>query len=245
VPHISQKFGQFRYFDTQLGGPDWKDKQVLDFGGNVGNFLKESPMRADHYWCVDVSAEAIETGKREMPAAHWIWYDRYNISFNPNGSKDIRLPELGPQFDIVLAYSVFTHTDVDEMKQLAASLLAMLKPEGRLAFTFIDPHYRSWEDTYPGTNLEWRLERNGLPRGQADFLKVTGKVKGARWFRLAGEADVYLEDEPIPNPERYAGRQYHVFHAPEFMLEQFPGALISEPVHDEMQHCCLLRKETI
>ncbi len=245
MPHLSQKFGQFAYFDKQLGGPDWREKQVLDFGGNVGNFLKESGIDPEKYWCIDVLPEAIAQARREMPEAHWIWYDRYNISFHPQGSKTAPLPDLGRRFDYILAYSVFTHTDVDEMRHIVKSLALLLKPEGLLAFTFIDPHARPWETNgaaepqpCPGTNLEWRLARLGASRNHINT--VLQKVKGASWFRLAGEGDVYLENEPIPEPARYEGRQYHVFHTPELMRQRFPSAKILPPVNDEMQHCCIL-----
>src|SRR5437588_376020 len=64
--HISQKRGQFRYFDQQLGFPDWSRLTILDFGGNVGTFLDDAGSRIDpkHYWCLDITAEAIEFGWR-------------------------------------------------------------------------------------------------------------------------------------------------------------------------------------
>lgn len=244
--HLSQKKGQFTYFDLQLGHPDWRGRHVLDFGGNIGNLLQDSEIEAGKYWCIDVSPEAIEKGRREVPEAHWIWYDRYNISFHPRGSKTAKLPKLNQQFDYILAYSVFTHIDVGEMKQLLAALAAMLKPGGTLAFTFIDPHHRSWredspspKEKYSGNNFEWRLERSGV--GRADIALLLEKVKRAPWFRLCGDKDVYLEDQPIQEPEHYEGLQYHVFHTQEFMRREFSAAKILTPANDEMQHCCILR----
>ena len=37
---ISQKHKKFSYFSMQLGEPDCSKKDVLDFGGNVGNILR-------------------------------------------------------------------------------------------------------------------------------------------------------------------------------------------------------------
>lgn len=240
--------GQFAYFDIQLGQPAWKGKRILDFGGNVGNLLSESSIDAEKYWCIDVSREAIEKGSLNIPEAHWLWYDRYNISFHPTGSRTAEIPDLGHRFDLILAYSVFTHTDMDETRLLAGRLLSRLEPDGVMAFTFIDPHYRSWErqglsprEAYPGNNLEWRLDRLGVYRSRADLAALLERVKGARWFRLAGDGDLYVEDEPIPEPERYEGRQYHVFHMCDFIREQFSKAEILPPVNGEMQHCCVLR----
>jgi hypothetical protein len=247
VAHLSQKKEQFRYFDLQLEYPDWKGKHVLDFGGNIGNLLQDSPIDVSRYWCIDVIAEAIEKGRRELPQAHWLWYNRYNISFHPGGSKTAEIPAIDQRFDYILAYSVFTHIDVEEMHHLIQALMPLLRPEGALAFTFIDPHYRSWQknygpdhDRYFGTNFEWRLERSGL--AQAEINLLMDKIRDASWFRLAGSRDVYLEDEPIPDPRRYEGLAYHVFHTQPFMQAQFPGARILPPANCEMQHCCILRR---
>jgi hypothetical protein len=38
---ISQKHDHFTYFSMQVGEPDWSKKDVLDFGGNVGNILRD------------------------------------------------------------------------------------------------------------------------------------------------------------------------------------------------------------
>jgi len=247
VAHLSQKRDQFTYFDQQLGQPDWKGKYVLDFGGNTGNLLLDSPIEPAKYWCIDVIADAIEKGKREIPQAHWIWYDRYNISFHPEGSKTVEIPMIDQRFDYIFAYSVFTHTDVEEMRHLVQVLSAMLKPEGSLAFTFIDPHFRSWQKNYELevrqclSNFEWRLERSGVPQFEINLLLE--KVKDVSWFRLAGTRDVYLEDEPLQSPQRYEGLPYHVFHTVPFMQAQFPNAQVLPPANGEMQHCCILRRK--
>ena len=132
------------------------------------------------------------------------------------------------------------------MRHLVQALSAMLKPEGSLAFTFIDPHFRSWEKNYEMearqyfTNLEWRLERSGVPRAEINLLLE--KVKDVPWFRLAGTCDVYLEDEPLHCPQCYEGLAYHGFHTLPFMQAQFPDAQILPPANGEMQHCCILRR---
>ena len=138
--HIS-RHGQFKYFDLQLGHPTWRGKRVLDFGGNIGNLLRDpnSTIEHDKYWSIDVSKDAIEKGKKEFPQAHWVFYDRYNFAFNPTGIEGLELPPLGQEFDYILAYSVFTHTRRAEMIDLVSQLEKWLAVEGVLAFTFIDP----------------------------------------------------------------------------------------------------------
>jgi hypothetical protein len=52
APFISRRTGQFSYFAQQLGNWRWQKKQVLDFGGNIGNILRDetSTIRERRYW---------------------------------------------------------------------------------------------------------------------------------------------------------------------------------------------------
>ena len=70
------------------------------------------------------------------------------------------------KFDYIVAYSVFTNTSRTDMLDLVSQLEGKLAAGGALAFTFIDPHYSSWPDRYPGNNLVWRLEREIYLEGE-------------------------------------------------------------------------------
>src|SRR5260370_36234389 len=175
----SQKSGQFVYFDQQLDYPDWGGKAVLDFGGNAGNLLLDldCTIRPEDYYCVDVLQEALEEGRQKFPRAHWVHYNRYNCSFNPDGVAEMPIPDLVVEFGMILAYSVFTHTTREEMNDLVRQLQSQLAPSGALAFTFIDPHWRSWPESYDGNNLGWRLER---ARKTNPAVDVKGLLEQAR-----------------------------------------------------------------
>jgi 2-polyprenyl-3-methyl-5-hydroxy-6-metoxy-1,4-benzoquinol methylase len=238
---LCRRFGQFAYFDKQLGYPDWTGLAVLDFGGNQGNLLVDSNnrIRPQDYYCVDVVKEAIEEGWRQFPDAHWVHYNRYNCSFNPEGAEDIPIPELGVDFDCIVAYSVFTHIAREEMHDLVGQLRALLKPGGTLAFTFIDPHHVSWPATYSGNNLRWRLE---LVRKTETSIDVTGlleKARGAVWCTLVDGTQIHVESDGIDRLRQLM--TYHVFYTAEFLQQEFPDAKILAPVNGEMQACCLLR----
>ena len=226
--HEPTKPFQFAYFDRQLGHPDWLGKFVLDFGGNRGNILQDPCCRIDvrKYYCVDVIKDAIAEGRATFPAAHWFHYDRYNCSFNPTGVVDLPIPDLGRTFDVILAYSVFTHTTLDEMQDLVAQLEQRLAPGGALAFTFIDPH---WND-----NLAWRLQR---VNAKADVERSVD----ARWCSLVN-GELFVENSGSWTNEADSCLTYHVFYTEEFLREQFPTAIIRPPVNGEMQHCCIIRK---
>lgn len=240
---LSRKTGQFSYFSQQVGNADWRGKSVLDFGGNVGNILRDptSTIDEDRYWCIDVVNESVERGRETFPRAHWMFYDRRSFFFNPHGVPDLPVPELGRAFDYIVAYSVFPNTSHTDMIQLVGQLESMLAPNGALAFTFIDPNHRSWPE-YHGNNYTWRLEeehRNGN-RSRIDVL-VEG-AKGASWFMLVNGDDLYVEREDVRAYSAEEQRSCHVFHTAGYMKSLFPHATIVPPANREMQHCCVIRR---
>jgi len=243
---LSSKTGQFTYFSQQLGERDWSGKNVLDFGGNVGNMLRDPNCTIDErrYWCLDVVRESIERGRELFPKSHWIFYDRYSFFFNPQGAKQLKLPQIEVLFDYIVAYSVFTNTSRTDMLDLVSQLEGKLANGGVLAFTFIDPNYHAWPDRDPRNNLVWRLEREIFLENTLDIdvHGLAARAKDAQWFVLVNGEDLYLETEQIRNYEPHEQRTYHTFYTVDYMKSLFPRATILPPVNDEMQHCCVIRK---
>jgi len=227
------KSSQFAYFNEQLDYPDWTNKLVLDFGGNKGNLLLDPSCAIRHqdYYCLDVVSEAIEEGRRTFPEAHWVHYDRYNRSFNPDGKPDLPVPDLHLRFDFILAYSVFTHTTFEEMKDLVGQLEKFLAPGGTLAFTFIDPHWHS--------NLQWRLERSNTPNVDS----LVAEAAKANWCSLINGAELYVNSSGPWTLTAETCATYNVFYTEEFLRRQFPRVDVRLPVNNEMQHCAILRKD--
>jgi hypothetical protein len=236
-----RKFGQFAYFDTLLGHPDWRGRKVLDFGGSDGNLLRDPQcvIRPEDYYCLDVVRGAIEDGRAAFPQAHWFHYDRYNCSFNPEGTPHLGVPDLGVQFDFILAYSVFTHTTREEMHELAGQLRACLAPAGVLAFTFEDHLYEPWPGEFEGNNLEWRLERVRDTR-ELDVEALAARGRGAEWCALV-DGDLVVNGNGEWSDEASRLMTYDIYYTADFMQREFPDAVILPPVHREMQHCCILR----
>ncbi len=231
------KSTQFAYFDEQLDHPDWSDKLVLDFGGNKGNLLRDPSCVIAHenYYCLDVIGDAIEEGRRAFPDARFVHYDRYNRSFNPEGVVDLTVPDPGVRFDFILAYSVFTHTMFEEMKELVAQLEALLAPGGRLAFTFIDPHWNA--------NLEWRMRRGG-GLGGSRAGDALAQAEAADWCALVNGTELYVNSSGPWNLSAETCATYNVFYTERFLRREFPRAEVRPPVNDEMQHCAILRKDS-
>ena len=235
------KSTQFAYFNEQLDHPDWRNKLVLDFGGNRGNLLRDPScsIRQQDYYCLDVIRDALEDGREIFPAAHWIHYDRYNRSFNPEGVRDLPVPDLGLRFDFILAYSVFTHTTLEEMKELVGQLEAFLAPEGTLAFTFIDPHWRPWAGVFDGNNLAWRLEQTEAP----DIDRLLKESRDADWCSLINGTELYVNSNGPWTIDPEACATYNVYYSELFLQQQFPTARIMRPTNGEMQHCAIIRKD--
>ncbi|HEY0157919.1 MAG TPA: class I SAM-dependent methyltransferase [Thermoanaerobaculia bacterium] len=253
-----RKLGQFAFFDRQLGHPDWRGKKVLDFGGCDGNLLRNPDCTIAHedYYCLDVVKEAIEEGRKAFPSAHWFHYDRYNCAFNPDGVRDAPVPDLGVAFDVILAYSVFTHTTREEMHDLVAQLRAKLAPGGAFAFTFEDPHYRPYPDVFDGNNVEWRMgasvprsssgssvprpEQNA-PRGTPRNPRNPEELEHADWCSLVNGTHLHLNGNGEWRDESSLCMTYDVYYTPAFIQREFPDATVLPPVNGEMQHCCVLR----
>lgn len=250
MPFFSAKTDQFSYFSQQVGECLWQGKNVLDFGGNIGNILRDpnSTIDEERYWCLDVVEESIERGRALYPRAHWLFYNRYCFFFNPGGVVKLPLPDLGQTFDFIVAYSVFTNTPPSEMTDLVRQLTDQLAPGGTLAFTFIDPFYWSWPAQYQGNNFQWRLEREIVIAKEAgrdfkiDIPQLLKKAAGSSWCILVNGEDLYIETEEIPRYEPARQRTYHVFHTQAYMQSLWPQAEILPPANHEMQHCCVIRK---
>jgi SAM-dependent methyltransferase len=246
VTFVSTRSGQFTYFSQQLGEPLWRRKKVLDFGGNVGNILQDPNSTIDQelYWCLDVDRDSIEQGKRAYPKAHWLFYDRYCFFFNPQGLRNLPLPDLDERFDYIVAFSVFTNTTRADMLQLVEQLDDLLADDGALAFTFIDPYCFSWGARCRRNNLQWRLdlERERGHISQAQVESLDRRAQNLDWFTLVNGGDLYIETEEIPAYDPEQQETFHVFHTEKYMRTLFPQATILPPVNNEMQHCCVIRK---
>lgn len=236
---ISTRRTQFSYFDHQLGRPAWKGRKILDFGGNVGTFLDGARGKVKHadYWCVDLNKAVIEQGRRTHPRAHFVHYNRYSPQYNPQGVRHLPVPDLGVKFDIILAFSVFTHVDRREMVELVGQLRAMLAPGGALAFTFFDPHYdRSLSD--PSLPLGPALKHYSNYKGNG----ATGRLP--QWYVLIDD-DLYVEPGDELGHQTRVGKpleSYCSFFTTDYIRSLFPGATVRAPVSPEWQHCCILRE---
>lgn len=236
---ITQNDGQFPYFNVQLGKPEWRGKKVLDFGGNIGNILHHLNSTIDHdnYWCIDVSHDAIEAGRKAAPKAHFVFYNRYNPEYNPRGIKNLPIPRTENKFEFILALSVFTHTSKAEMIELVRQLRRLLNDGGRLALTFLDPHYTPPDSDV--CNLKYYFEQRSNPLWSADSYDQLEQARQANWCTLAGGELQINGDTPMTKGA--AKKEYLVFYTLEYLKTNFPEGEILAPVNPfARQHCCVI-----
>jgi SAM-dependent methyltransferase len=239
-----------------LGHPVWKGRKVLDFGGNVGGLLAgagDSIDQAD-YWCIDLNRAAIEEGRRRYPQAHFVEYDRYSSQFNPGGVRHLPIPNCGLTFDIILAFSVFTHAHQNEVVELVHQLQSMLALKGVLAFTFCDARYdRSLTspDLPSGSDVRKILEQLKYKTSShtinqtSSIDEIIERARRANWCLLIDER-LHVEPGPeVCNQERVGspGESYNSYFTVDHMASLFPHGTVLPPVSPEWQHCCILSDE--
>ncbi len=246
---ISTRISQFSYFDQLLGGPRWRGSKIMDLGGNVGTFLKGAGAEVAHedYWCIDVNKEVLDLGRKEYPRAHFVHFNRYGAQYNPNGVRYLPLPSCGFKFDIMLAFSMFTHVHENEIIELVWQMRNMLSPHGVLAFTFSDARYdRTLTDPVnsisDGITMIERARHEKQPGGVDHMIE---KARHAKWF-LVIDDEIYIEPGIEWCHQQREGRpleSYCSFFTPEHIQLLFPDGQVCAPVCPEWQHCCILRNQ--
>jgi SAM-dependent methyltransferase len=132
VDYFLQTFDYFKKLH-----PTIDQGTVLDYGSNYGMFLDSSKGKFDHsqYTGIDIDLEAIKTGRNKFPDAEFIWYNGFNLMYNPQGDRD--KPKLDKQYDTIVSYSVITHTTVEDTLDSIAYLYSNLKPGGKMLITWL------------------------------------------------------------------------------------------------------------
>jgi SAM-dependent methyltransferase len=140
----------------------WEGKRVLDFGCGAGRTLRhfrEEARRAEFYGC-DIDAHSIEWLRAHLsPPLH---------VFESGDAPS--LPQPDGFFDLVYAFSVFTHLS-DEWAGWLLELHRVLKPEGLLFATFLsERHWEQfvqgpWDEDCVGMNVikRWNPWESGGP----------------------------------------------------------------------------------
>jgi SAM-dependent methyltransferase len=117
---------------------DYSQAKVLDFGCNQGNYLYHARniVNPSRYIGIDLNFLSIEAAKTKHPEYKFVHYNKWHPSYNPFGNKNIKLTDfVDTDFDVVIAYSVLTHTTIKETKRILDELYHVIKPGGTILFT--------------------------------------------------------------------------------------------------------------
>ena len=114
---------------------DFENKKVLDYGGSFGNLIISSndKIKEENYTCLDVDAVALEMGRNRFPNAKWLYHNRHNPMYNKAGDNSFS-NEL-ETYDVIFAYSVFTHTTYEEFLWTIEKFKHHLNPGGSIYVT--------------------------------------------------------------------------------------------------------------
>lgn len=197
--HIHKYYPTFSYFAYQLGKPLewWTDKNVLDFGGNNGNVLRDPccTIKPENYHCLDISSAAILQGQLDFPSAHWHHYNRFNVAYNFNGNKNEPFPIFNNKFDVILIYSVFTSTSKTEMVRcINEELLPLLTSTGILINTYLsldDPRV-----------LNGFLNKGSLSRIDRDNIRAE-IVEKDYFYLVENKTILTTEEEFLNHPQTW------------------------------------------
>lgn len=142
--------------------------KILDVGGNSGNLitdLSNEGFPQQNYTCLDVDTLPIKHGKQLFPHSTWIHYDAFNQVYNKEGVKCIPYPLDNDSFDFVFAYSVHSHTTLEQFVFDLEEMYRVLKPGGKAVTTLVDY-----------TGIKWflmkRLRTHGTTASIDNFVNL-------------------------------------------------------------------------
>jgi SAM-dependent methyltransferase len=207
-PNNKDLFEIFKYNNTI----DWTIDKILDFGCNVGNYVSNAGtnITPKNYLGVDLNRPSIEQARLQHPRFNFIHYDKWHPSYNPNGIQDLKITDfVDDKFDVIIAYSVFTHLSLTQAKQEIDNLLEVLAPGGKLMFTI-------WSSAVFQPFYRWVYDRYSIP--EIDFSTIKYNTV-AYW--LNGE-DIVLDQEDI---NLNCDSIWTYYQIPQF-LKLFPNAQI-------------------
>lgn len=202
----------FELFNVPELGIDWRTSRVLDYGCNVGNYVRWSRpyVTAQNYTGIDLNQASIKIARGRHPGYDFVWYDRYHPSYNPTGRPGITLKDcVSLNYDVTIAFSVFTHCSFADMRNCVNEILDVLNPGGHLLFTFAERSgcvpfralmkrlYQDYSDTYDGP---------------IEFQNMV-YVLNNREFIIDQES----YDQPVE-------KSFMTWYDQNFILREFPGA---------------------
>ena len=183
---ITYKIDTYRYFKYFY--PDIDNKCLLDYGSNYGLFLDSSNglFNQELYTGIDVDKEAIEEGIKLFSKAKFVHYDAYNVIYNPIGIPNHR-PIFDHKFDVIISYSVVTHTTLDDFISTIDWLVSLLQDKGKLLITYLNIDHDMTKHVFTSKRIQNYGYCDEITAQDYCYLidnKLTKEAKEGKYFLL-------------------------------------------------------------
>jgi len=103
------------------------EEKIIDYGCGTGNLLRSFKIDPSNYLGIDVDINNIHKARENFPDYEFTWFNMYNPVYNKNGAD---LPPVLPKkyfIKGIVAYSVFSHTTLENMMDIINSLIGYKK----------------------------------------------------------------------------------------------------------------------
>ena len=184
--------------DAPAGGP----LALLDIGCGAGRLaygLLAAGSPISRYEGLDVMPEPIAwctaTITARYPAYHFGVVDVYNERYNPGGSHQATgtsLPFADRSFDVIYAYSVFSHMVSADVRAYLTEVARVMTPAGVAVVTaFVEPDVPDEAVNPPGyQGIEWKGALHCVRFSQDHYQAMLGEAGlRIRSFEHGGETD--------------------------------------------------------
>jgi SAM-dependent methyltransferase len=208
---------------------DWKNAKILDYGSNQGNFLNSAltHINSEKYLGVDILEASIHLARQKYPDCNFLHYDRWHQAWNPSGNKNISITDIvTDKFDVIIAYSVFTHTTIEQTRFELDELKKLLTPNGVILFTI-------WSSDIFRPFHDWVMNLNKVKSPIIDFENITF------------DNFSYWIDERIIITDQYGYKNdvcsiFNTFYNLDFFKEKFADCVyIGRPINQYQELFCL------
>jgi SAM-dependent methyltransferase len=218
----------FHTFNVEDLNINWKQVSILDYGCNQGNFLKSAAenINSDEYLGIDIIPLAVETARLKNPGYQFLHYDKWHQAYNPSGDKNLKITDvLNKKFDVIICYSVFTHTTIEQTDNELNELKKLLNPNGVILFTV-------WRSEVFEPFYKWILQR---------FENVVSiNFDDINYQKMAYWLDTSTVITDTLNFETDNNNSFNTFYNIEWFKEEFKSAIhLGVPTNQHQDLFCL------
>lgn len=187
------------------------DSEILDFGCGVGRLavgIISTLGEIRGYKGIDVCRRSIRWCERHIaakhPGFHFAHLSVKNARYNPRGqelSENYQLPFENDHFDIIYAYSVFSHMTTNHLRIYLQDFERILRPSGKIFLTaFVAEGVPEMQTNPKNFKKKWRgplhcvlyekaffitlLSEKGFAVEQMDYEKETDAQTGFRLVKI-------------------------------------------------------------